>query len=320
MGGLFWWLHARQFETTDDAFIDAHIVPVGPKVAGLVARVLVDDNQPVNAGDLLAQIDPRDFDIALSNARAGLLAAEGKLAQAEAQVIVDQASAGSARADVIVAEAKAATALSDLKRYQALDPRATSKQQLDNAVSAERTTAASVDAARKKVDAAEAQVTFAQSQVQTAKADIETAKVALSNAQLQISYTQIRAPEAGRVTRRGIEAGQYVQVGQALLSIVPNEVYVTANYKETQLDRMRPGQNVTISIDSFTERKYRGHVDTIQKGSGARFSLMPPENATGNYVKVVQRVPVKIVFDETPEDLKSLAPGMSVEPKVRVRD
>lgn len=122
VGGLFWWLHVRQFETTDDAFIDAHIVPVGPKVAGLVGGVLVDDNQPVNAGDLLAQIDPRDFDIALSNARAGLLAAEGKLAQAEAQVIVDQASAGSARADVIVAEAKAATALSDLKRYRALDP------------------------------------------------------------------------------------------------------------------------------------------------------------------------------------------------------
>jgi membrane fusion protein (multidrug efflux system) len=320
VGGGLYWSYTRQFATTDDAFIDAHITTISPKVAGLVVDIPadVDDNRLVAEGEKLLQIDPRDFELQVSSAKAALLAAQGKLAQAEARVTVAQANAASARADILTADANASMAASDLKRYTSLDPRAVSKQQLDSSTAAATSTAAIVEADRKKADAADAQVKLAATEVETAKADVETAKVSLANAELQLSYATVVAPIAGRVTRRDVQKGMYVQVGQALLSIVPEEVFVTANFKETQLARMRPGDRVDIDVDAMPGRTFHGHVDSIQDGSGARFSLLPPENATGNYVKVVQRVPVKIVFDDKPQDLQGLGPGMSVEPKVRV--
>ncbi len=317
-GGIWYWSYTRHFETTDDAFIDAHITSISPKVAGLVVDIPpeVDDNRLVVEGQKLLQIDPRDFELQVQLSRAALLAGKGKLAQAEAQVTVAEANAASARADILTADANASVAANDLKRYTSLDPRAVSRQQLDSATAAAASTAAIAEADRRKADAADAQVKLAVTQVETAKADLETAKVNLANSQLQLSYTTIAAPLAGRVTRKDVQKGMYVQVAQALLSIVPREVFVTANFKETQLAHVRQGDRVDVSVDAMPGRTFHGHVDSIQDGSGARFSLLPPENATGNYVKVVQRVPVKIVFDEKPENLQGLGPGMSVEPKV----
>jgi len=318
IGGIWYWTYSRQFETSDDAFVDAHITAISPKVAGIVIDIPpdVDDNRLVAEGQKLLQIDPRDFEVQVQSNQAALLAAQGKLAQAEAQVTVAQANAASARADILTADANASMTASDLKRYTSLDPRAVSKQQLDSSTAAAASTAAIVEADRKKADAADAQVKLASTQVETAKADVETAKANLENARLQLSYATIVAPVAGRVTRKDVQKGMYVQVGQALLSLVPQEVFVTANFKETQLAHMRPGDRVDIDVDAMPGRTYHGRVDSIQSGSGARFSLLPPENATGNYVKVVQRVPVKIVFDEKAQDLQGLGPGMSVEPKV----
>jgi membrane fusion protein (multidrug efflux system) len=317
-GGIWYWSYTRQFETTDDAFIDAHITTVSPKVAGLVVEIPpeVDDNRLVAAGAKLLQIDPRDFELQVSLAKAALLSAQGKLEQSQAQVKVAEANAASARADVQTAEANANVAANDLRRYTALDPRAVSRQQLDTSTASASSTAAIVEANRKKADAAEAQIKLAATQVDTARADVETARVNLANAELQLSYATITAPLAGLVTRKDVQTGAYVQVGQALMSIVPQEVFVTANFKETQLAHMHRGDRVDVEVDALPGRTFHGHLDSIQDGSGARFSLLPPENATGNYVKVVQRVPVKIVFDDKPQDLQGLGPGMSVEPKV----
>ena len=288
-GGIWYWSYSRQFETTDDAFIDAHITAVSPKVAGLVIDIPpdVDDNRLVTEGQKLLQIDPRDFDLQVSSANAALLAAQGKLAQAEAQVTVAQANAASARADIVTADANASVAANDIKRYSSLDRCAVSKQQLDSATAAARSTAAIVEADRKKADAADAQVKLATTQVETAKADVETAKVNLANAQLQWSYTTVVAPVAGRVTRKDVQKGMYVQVGQALLSIVPQDAFVTANFKETQLAHMQPGDRVDISVDAIPGRTFHGHVDSIQAGSEPPVSACSPQNATGNYVKVV---------------------------------
>jgi membrane fusion protein (multidrug efflux system) len=255
---------AFMHESTDDAFIDGHIITIAPKVAGQVTAVHVEDNQLVKAGDPLVEIDPRDYQAKVAEQR-------GKLAAAVAEA--DRAVADAARYEQI---------------YQHDE---VSRQQLDNARSA----------------AASAQATVAKE------------RGALDQDELNLSYTRITAPQDGRVTRKSVEAGSYVAIGEALLSVVPQNVWVTANFKETQLTHMRPGQKVTIKVDAYPGRALEGRVESIQSGTGARFSLLPPENATGNYVKVVQRVPVKILID-TPEDPNArLAPGMSVVPSVLVR-
>ncbi|HXT00559.1 MAG TPA: HlyD family secretion protein [Elusimicrobiota bacterium] len=262
-GGAYLLLRAPSAET-DDAAIDAHIIPVSAKVAGHAARVLVDDNQDVKAGDLLAELDPRDF-----------------------QTRVDQAK-GKAASD----RAEAAKSEADLKRAQALFARdEASKQDLEHA----------------------------QAAADSAKADLAQSEAALRQAELDLSYTRITAPESGRVTRKSIEPGAYVSIGQAILALVPADVWVVANFKETQLTRMHPGQKAEIRVDAYPDERLRGHVDSIQAGTGARFSLLPAENATGNFVKVVQRVPVKIVLDDKPAGGRVLAPGMSVEATVDLR-
>jgi len=316
---VYYLVFVRPYETTDDAFIDGHTIPISPQVPGHVLTVFITDNQSVKKGDPLVQIDPRDYDAALAQARANLAAAQSRLAQAQHQVIVSRAKAEQDRAAVGVAEAEATRAEANLARYQNVESRAVSREQVDTATAAAHASAAALEEARKKVDASDAQIGQDQAQIPTADAGVQQADAALRQAELNRSYADILAPEDGWVTHRVVEQGQYVQVGQAFLAIVPRNVWITANFKETQLTYMKPGQPVWIKVDAFPQRKFKGHVDSIQAGTGAQFSLLPPENAAGNYVKVVQRVPVKIVFDEGDLPQQMLPLGASVVPEVKVR-
>jgi membrane fusion protein (multidrug efflux system) len=307
------------FESTDDAFIEGHVTPIAPQVAGRVERVLVSDNQLVNAGDVLARIDPSDYEAKLDQERANLSSVTSRLAQARAQATVDQAKIEQEKANLTAAEAEAKRAEADAKRYQAVGMAGVSESQLDLAATQARSAAAAVAAARNRELAAEAQARLDEASIQTAQAEIKKSEAAVRRAELDLSYTEVKAHEAGYVTHRTIEADSFVQPGQLLLAIVPKSVWIVANFKETQLTRLRAGQPVEVRVDAYPQLKFAGHVDSIQSGAGARFSLFPPENATGNYVKVVQRVPVKIVLDEISDPNVVLGPGMSVEPKVRVK-
>jgi membrane fusion protein (multidrug efflux system) len=320
IGGVLWWLQARRYESTDDAFIDVHMTRVAPQVAGRVLRVAVDDNQPVKPGDLLIEIDPADYQARLDQAAANQATAEANLAQAKAQQVVSQADAEQAHAQVGVAEANAMNAATQLKRDQPLAEReVVSRQQLDNDIANARSTAATLVAAQKRQASTEAQLAVTAAQVAAAEASVKAAAAQVTQARLNLSYTKVVAAEGGRVARKNVATGDYVQVGQNLMAMVPSAMWITANFKETQLDLMRTGQPVDIRIDAYPEKTFHGHVDSFQPGSGAVFSLLPPENATGNYVKVVQRVPVKIVFDDPLDPSQPLGPGMSVVPSVKVR-
>ena len=360
---------ALAHESTDDAFIEAHVVGISPKVANFVSRIHVDDNWHVKEGELLVELDSRDFDARLAQAQANLAAAVAQHlgATINVQVVgatsgagVDQAQAGvqtagrqiegarsqlaQARARVHAAEAEAARAAADARRYeQLLQYGGVSRQERDNAVAADRTAAANLEAARRaeqgardalrqaesqreeakarlaSAQAAPKQVAYSRAQAAQAAAQIAQYEAAVRQAELDLSYTKIYAPQSGRITRKSVEPGAYVQVGQTLFSIVPDQVWVVANFKETQLRYMQPGQPATVRVDAYPDKLFKGHVDSIQAGAGARFSLLPPENATGNYVKVVQRVPVKIVIDEPPDPKHVLGPGMSAVPEVKVR-
>lgn len=304
--GTLYYLHARHYEDTDDAFIDGHIAQVAPQVSGRVLTLYIDDNQYVKAGQLLLEIDPRDFDAKLAQSTA-------QKEQGLAQIAVQQANIGQAEANKRVAEAERERANRDLLRFKAIDPKAISKQQYDQAVATAKTADAKVAASDKAIEEAKAQRTQSKATVDQAAADIDAAK-------LQLSYTKIVAPFDGLVTKRTVEIGNMVTQGQPLLAIVSPQVWVTANFKETQLRYMKINQPVLIQIDTYPEAKFHGHVDSFQTGSGEAFSSIPAENATGNYVKVVQRVPVKILFDNADErDRYRLAPGMSVIPTVTVR-
>ena len=307
------------YESTDDAFIDGHATSVAPQVSGRVARLLVKDNQEIKKGDVLLEIDPRDYETRMARARANLAAAGSRLEQAKAQLAVDHARSEQERANVTAAEADATRAEADLKRYQAVESRAVSRSQIDLAKAQARMAAAQFEVARDREHAAEAQVGLSKVNIETAAADVQQNEATVHQAELDLSYTKITASSDGRVTHRTVEEGNYVQVGQALLAIVHPDVWVTANFKETQLTHMKPGQRVWVKVDAYPNEKFRAHVESIQAGTGAQFSLLPPENAAGNYVKVVQRIPVKIVFekDEDPKDLLGL--GMSVVPKVKVK-
>ena len=320
IGAVVWWLQTRAWESTDDAFIDVHMVQVAPQVGGRVMRVLVDDNQLVRAGDVLLEIDPANFKASLDQALAARANAAAALTQAKAQQDVNRANAEQSLAQIGVARANAEVAAIQLKRDQAqAAAKAISSQQLDNSTANAQSTAASLAAAQKKHASDEALLGVAESQIAAAKANLEGAAAQVEQARLNLSYTKISAVETGRVARKNVAPGDYVQIGQNLMALVPPRVWITANFKETQLDLMRVGQPVEIRIDAYPGRIFKGHVDSFQPGSGAAFSLLPPENATGNYVKVVQRVPVKIVFDDLPDPQRPLGPGMSVVPSVKVR-
>lgn len=317
--GVYYFRFVAPFETTDDAFVEGHVTPIASQVSGRVERLFVKDNQDVKQGDLLLEIDPRDYEAALAQAQADLKAAQSQLEEAKSQFVADVAKANEARANLAAVEAQAAYAETDLTRKKAIGVSGVSQDQIDVAATQVRSTAADVQAARNKVSAAEAQSGLSLASVGTAKAKIAQCEAAVRQAELNLSYTKVTAPEAGHVTRRVVEQGAYIQPGQSLMAIVPHQIWIVANFKETQLTHMRPGQPVAVEVDAYPQFKFKGHVDSIQYGAGARFSLFPPENATGNYIKVVQRVPVKIVLDDTPKSELALGPGMSVVPKVRVK-
>jgi membrane fusion protein (multidrug efflux system) len=317
--GVYYIWFVVPFRSTDDAFIEGYVIPIAPKVPGFVAQLLITDNQEVKKGDVLLKIDSRDYETSLAQARADLAAAHSQVDQAQAQVNASEAKVAQAQAAVVAADAENQRAADDLKRYESVDNSAVSRSAFDAAQSRARTAKANLEAARSQVQAAEAEVTLSEAGVETASAGVQQAAARLRQAELNLSYTKVIAPEDGRVTRRVVEQGAYIQPGQALMTIVPRQYWVIANFKETQLTHMRPGQPVEIKVDAYPQFKFKGHVDSIQSGAGARFSLFPPENATGNYIKVVQRVPVKIVFDDDPSTQLALGPGMSVDPKVRVK-
>ncbi|HEX4270482.1 MAG TPA: HlyD family secretion protein [Rhizomicrobium sp.] len=291
-GGVIWWLIARHYEDTDDAFIDTHIVHVSPQIAGQVLAVHVNDNQRVRAGEPLVDIDARTQTAQLEQTMAQRVQALTQIQQAEAQE----------RA----AQAQVTNTSRDLARYRGLmaaAPLAVAQQQVDQAQAAERNAVAQRDQAAAQIAGAKAQIKVLDAQIATA--------------QLNLGYARVVAPVDGHVAQRSVAPGNYVSPGQELMAIVPDRLWVTANFKETQLALMRRGQHVRVTVDSC-DKDIDGHVDSIQRGAGQAFGILPPENATGNYVKVVQRVPVKIILDHVPDGC-ILGPGMSVEPTVTVR-
>jgi membrane fusion protein (multidrug efflux system) len=363
------WRYLGSYEATDDAQIDGHLSSISARVSGHVQKLLVQDNQYVNAGTPLVQIDPQDYQVAVEKAEANYADAVAAAKAAEVNIPIVSANTGgqmssaeadvqSARAGISVArqqldaanaqvqqaEANNVKAQNDLARYQQLvDKQEISRQQYDQAVANAKANAAAVQSAHASASAAQHQITQAQSKLAEAQANLRAANTApqqvavsrsraeaaqamvarskaeLDQAKLDLSYTTVVAAVNGIVSNRTVDVGQNVQPGQELMKVVPlDDIWVTANFKETQLRNMRPGQPVTISVDAY-DREFKGRVESISGASGARFSLLPPENATGNYVKVVQRIPVKITFDpdETKEHI--LRPGMSVVPKVWIR-
>jgi membrane fusion protein (multidrug efflux system) len=368
IAGIFAWRYFASYEDTDDAQVDGHLMPLSARISGYISKVNVDDNQAVHAGDVLVEIDPRDYQTALDQARANLASAQAtarslnidvpvtsvstssQVSSSEADVDNSQAGIVAARqqydaaqANLLQAQANNQKAQNDLVRYkQLVDKQEISQQLYDQAVAAAASGDAQVAAAKANVSAAGQQITqararLAQSQASyrssqtgpqqvastraravSAEADVEEKQAALEQAELNMQYTKLIAPVDG-VVSKSVEVGMNVQPGQQLLTIVPlNDIWVTANFKETQLKYMRPGQAAEIKVDA-NGRTYKGHVDSIANSSGARLSLLPPENATGNYVKVVQRVPVKIVLNPGQNSDDYLRLGMSVEPKVFVK-
>jgi membrane fusion protein (multidrug efflux system) len=367
--GFFVYRYVTSYESTDDAEVDGHINSISARISGHVIKLNVLDNQYVQAGTVLVEIDPADYQVAYERAKADFDDSQAQAAAAgvnvpitsvntASQVSATEADVASARAGIAAARqqfeaAKAqlaqavandVKAQNDLGRYkQLVEKQEISQQQYDQAVAASKASSAAVDAASANADAAQSQVTQAQgklvqaeanlsyartaprqmevsrSRAASALAEVQLKKAALDQAALNLQYTKITAPVAGVVSDRTVEVGQNVAPGQELMKVIPlNDVWITANFKETQLREMKVGQPVTLEVDA-SGRKYKGKVDSIAGASGARFSLLPPENATGNYVKVVQRIPVKIVLDPGENNDQSLRPGMSVEPKVWTR-
>jgi membrane fusion protein (multidrug efflux system) len=381
--GLWWW-SSQGHESTDDAQVDAHVTQIASRVGGTVLRVSVNDNQVVEAGAVLVEIDPRDYQIAVDKAKAELADAEAAAIAAQsnvpitststqsgvaaAQGTVDQARGvvDAAAKEVDVARARLTAAQSRLRETEANALRSrrdvdrlkgllakdeVSQQQYDAAVASADAQAAATDTARAQIVEAEAairlaesrqpqaaageqqalaglrssqtgpeQVTAMRARASSAQAKVEQAKATLAQAELNLQYTSIKAPARGVVSRKAVNIGQVVAMGQPLMALVlSDEVWITANFKETQLGEMRPGQRVDIAVDAFGGKHFQGKVDSIAAATGARFSLLPPENATGNFVKVVQRVPVKIVLESGQDPEHVLRPGMSVTPTIYTR-
>jgi membrane fusion protein (multidrug efflux system) len=321
VGALLFWLHARQYEGTDDAFVDVQIVRVAPQIAGQVIQVLVNDNQAVRPGQPLVRIDSADAQTRVAEATARRAQAQAQVDNARAQAASAEDAWRQARADVAAARAAADKAGRDLARYasvQRADPAAVAQQEVDQAVAQARTANAQLAGAEKAAEARADQARAARTQVSSGEQQVKAAESQLRAANINLGYASLAAPVAGTIAQKTVAPGNYVQPGTQLMAIVPLNVWITANYKETQLDLMRPGQRVQVKVDACPHEKVEGHVDSIQRGAGQAFAILPPENATGNYVKVVQRVPVKIVLDQFPRDCP-LGPGMSVQPRVKVR-
>lgn len=308
---------------TDDAAVESNVVAIAPKVSGYVKVLNISDNQLVKKDDVLLEIDPTDYELALANTVAQLDAAKARLASSSSTLETTKVSApsnvASAQAQLDAAKANYANAKADLSRYKSLPAGAFSKQQLDIATAAERSAASNVADAEAKLRTAKTapnSIEQAASGVKELEATVKQIESQVATAQENLKNTKVLAPFDGRVTQRGVEQGAFVQPGEQLMTIVSNDYWVIANFKETQLTSMKIGQAVNIKIDAYPDKTYKGKIDSIQTGTGARFSAFPPENATGNFVKIVQRVPVKIVFTERPDRTLPIGPGMSVVPTV----
>jgi membrane fusion protein (multidrug efflux system) len=316
--GVVWWLNARQYESTDDAFVDARTVSISSQINGAIVDVPITDNQVVDAGGVLLHIDDRDYRAAVDLATAQIDQAQASIANLDAQIEAQQARIEQAEKQVTEAQAALTFAQEEDARAQDLVKKGAGTQQRAQQTGSDlRQKQATYDGAQANLVAAQKQIAVLKTQRDGAGSQLEQAKASAEQAHANLARTTVTAPTAGRVTKITAAKGAYAQTGQSLMMFVPRELWVTANYKESQLAYMRPGQPVEIRVDAYSDRSFRGHVDSIQAGSGAAFSLLPPENATGNFVKVVQRVPVKIVFDEAPEVY--LGPGMSVVPYVKVQ-
>jgi membrane fusion protein, multidrug efflux system len=315
--GIFFYLPGLWQVETNDAYVNAHVVSIVPKVAAYVSKLHVNDNSKVARDDLLLELDPRDFAVAVDMANADLTSAQANAANIEAQIREQHAIVAESQSAVDGDRATLEFAQQQLDRYKSLASTGSGTierlQQAESDVGQHRATLQHDLAA---LDAARAHQAVLETQLLQAKAATERQQAALAQAKLNLSYTIIRATDAGSVANKTVEVGNYVQPGQVLFSIVPDELYITANFKETQLTDVRPGQRATVRVDAFPGLRLQGHVDSIQRGTGAQFALLPPENATGNFVKVVQRVPVKITFDNPGEALHWISPGMSVEAKI----
>ncbi len=324
VGGFFGWKKLRYslaHEETDNAQVEAHISPLLPRVSGYVARVLVDDNQRVAAGQPLVEIDPAELGLKISSARAARQNAESSLKTAEAGLANARAALAVAHANVKTAEVTQAKAASDLARDLPLGKTgAITDRQLTDSRAAADTADAQLEAIRRQAEAAVAQVGVAETQIATAKSQIEQRDSELKFAELQLSYATVTAPIDGVISRKNVEPGQYVQAGQTLMSIASDSnVWVVANFKETQLADMRVGQLVEVIADTFPGVVFHARVESVSGATGARFALLPPDNATGNFVKVTQRVPVKITLTQPLDQQHPLRAGLSVQAAVAVR-
>jgi membrane fusion protein (multidrug efflux system) len=320
--GWNYWTVGQYLVSTDDAYVQADNTTIAPKVSGYLHEVLVGDNERVEAGQTLARIDDRDFKVALDQAKADVAAAKAAITSKEAQLDVQQAVINAAKATVDVAEATATFAAQENKRYT--DLASTGYGSVQNAQQAQSRIAGAQAAIQRDT----ANLVSAVKQVDLLKAEIVQAQAALARAQalqnqaeLNLSYTTIVAPIDGAVGNRTLRTGQYVQAGTQLMSLVPaNGAYIVANFKETQLTDVRAGQAVDIDVDMFPGRPVHGHVDSIAPASGQEFALLPPDNATGNFTKIVQRIPVRITLDRADNALLALRPGMSVIPTIETRE
>lgn len=319
IGGLAYWLSIRNYESTDDAFIAARSFSVAPKVGGYVTEVPVTDNQHVDAGDLLARIDDRDYRTAVDQAKAQVAVAQANIDNIQAQIDSQNEQIKQAQAQLEQAKAQLQFAQEEEARAKDLVDKGAGtvqrEQQTRSDLQSQQANAVRANAA---LVAAQLGIKTLGAQLESARASLQQAQAQLDQANLNLQYTKVTAAQSGRVVKLTGAVGTFATAGQSLMMFVPDDVWVVANYKETQLRDMRPGQPVEFTIDAYPGRKLTGHVASVQPGSGTAFSLLPAENATGNYVKVVQRVPVKIVVDHWPSDV-AIGPGMSVVPWTRVR-
>jgi membrane fusion protein, multidrug efflux system len=330
-GALFWgsqkWLYGSSHVSTDDAAVDGHIVPVVAKVGGYVASVSVGENDRITGGQVVVQLDTAELAVRLAQAEADLAAAKaaagggGVTGQAQAQVETAAGQRAALQAQAVAARANANRAQQDLRRMQELAAKQIiSQQQLDAARANATAAQAAVSAAERQAAAAGGAVSGAQAGTRLATARLEAARAARDNAALQLSYARITAPSSGIVSRKTVEVGQLVQPAQQLMSIVADSgTWVTANFKETQLAEMKVGQRAEVDVDAYDGCKVSGHVQSISSATGSRFSLLPPDNATGNFTKVVQRIPVRIAIDKACGASQPLRPGMSVAAHVNTR-
>jgi len=319
--GRYWWTTGRFLVSTDDAYVRAHSVLISPKVSGYIAEVPVDDNQPVPAGAVLARIDPRDYQTALDQARANVAAAQANIDTIDRQIEEQRLTVEQARQQIVSDQAALVYSQQNFQRYTALARTGYGTVQMaQQSTSDTRQKEATLQRDTAFLAAGEKQIAVFEAQLAQAKATLAQQQAAEKQAELNLGYTTIAASVDGTVGVRAVRVGEYVQPGTQLMAVVPLQaVYVVANYEETQLTDVRPGQPVTIAVDTFPGATMHGHVDSLAPASGEEFALLPPDNATGNFTKIVQRIPVKIVIDKDDPLAGMLRPGMSVEPTIDTR-